>query len=64
MRRLLVILVLATLAACGAPQGEGSSAGGPARPGPSFKFTTFGNAEFDLAEQRGSPVVLNFWESW
>jgi hypothetical protein len=36
----------------------------PDNPAPDFSFETFDGAEFSLAEQRGTPVVLNFWESW
>jgi len=31
---------------------------------PDFSFETFEGETFSLAEQRGTPVVLNFWESW
>jgi cytochrome oxidase Cu insertion factor (SCO1/SenC/PrrC family) len=31
---------------------------------PDFSFETFEGDDFSLAEQRGTPVVLNFWESW
>jgi hypothetical protein len=33
-------------------------------PAPGFEVTTFSGDEFALGEQRGTPVVLNFWESW
>jgi cytochrome oxidase Cu insertion factor (SCO1/SenC/PrrC family) len=36
----------------------------PENPAPDFSVTTFDGNRFSLAEQRGSPVVLNFWESW
>jgi hypothetical protein len=36
----------------------------PANPAPDFTVTTFDGARFSLSRQRGSPVVLNFWESW
>ena len=29
-----------------------------------FSFETFEGETFSLAEKRGTPVVLNFWESW
>ena len=29
-----------------------------------FTVTTFEGDRFSLGEQRGTPVVLNFWESW
>lgn len=31
---------------------------------PDFSVETFEGSVFRLAEQRGTPVVLNFWESW
>ncbi len=43
------------------PSEEGSSTRVPA---PDFSFETFEGKTFNLAEQRGTPVVLNFWESW
>jgi hypothetical protein len=33
-------------------------------PAPEFAFETFEGGTFRLSEQRGTPVVLNFWESW
>ena len=32
--------------------------------GPDFTIQTFEGDAFSLAEQRGTPVVINFWESW
>ena len=43
------------------PSGEGSDTRVQA---PDFSFETFESKTFSLAEQRGTPVVLNFWESW
>lgn len=72
----LVVAVLLGLSAC---SGEVSSntpdQGLEATPGdgtdddaaseaPDFSFETFEGEIFSLAEQRGTPVVLNFWESW
>jgi len=37
---------------------------GAAEEAPDFSFETFEGETFSLAEQRGTPVVLNFWESW
>lgn len=31
---------------------------------PAFTVETFDGEAFSLAEHRGTPVVLNFWESW
>ncbi len=36
----------------------------PEEPAPDFSVTTFEGETFSLGEQRGTPVVLNFWESW
>jgi cytochrome oxidase Cu insertion factor (SCO1/SenC/PrrC family) len=36
----------------------------PENPAPDFEVTTFSGETFALGEQRGTPVVLNFWESW
>ena len=36
----------------------------PEDPAPDFSVETFDGQTFSLAEQRGTPVVLNFWESW
>lgn len=36
----------------------------PKNPAPDFTVTTFDGDRFSLGEQRGTPVVLNFWESW
>lgn len=37
---------------------------GEADAAPDFSFETFEGETFTLAEQSGTPVVLNFWESW
>lgn len=48
--------------ATGKKAGEGR---GPVEdPAPDFTVTTFDGGTFSLGEQRGTPVVLNFWESW
>ena len=63
MKRVLVFaLAVALLGACASerpssPTTEGSET-------PSYEFETFEGEAFALAEQRGTPVVLNFWESW
>ena len=31
---------------------------------PDFSVETFDRDTFTLSEHRGTPVVLNFWESW
>jgi cytochrome oxidase Cu insertion factor (SCO1/SenC/PrrC family) len=65
------------LSACGgteSPPREKPAAGSPSndsRSGrqsdggaPDFNVETFSGERFSLAEQKGTPVVLNFWESW
>lgn len=39
-----------------------AGAGGYAAP--DFTVETFSGESFNLVEQKGTPVVLNFWESW
>jgi peroxiredoxin len=34
------------------------------RPAPDFTLTTLDGEEFRLSDQRGKPVVLNFWATW
>lgn len=35
-----------------------------ARPAPAFSVPLFLGGTFQLAEQRGTPVLINFWASW
>ncbi len=73
----VALVVLAMLAlACAGPRTEQSArsggsekasgkqpaAGGGA--GRDFSVTSFTGKDFTLSDQRGSPVVLNFFESW
>jgi cytochrome c biogenesis protein CcmG/thiol:disulfide interchange protein DsbE len=67
---LLISLVL-VVAACGgaAPGSPGASTviiGSPliGKPAPAIVGTTLDGAAFDLAAQRGKPVLVNFWASW
>jgi cytochrome oxidase Cu insertion factor (SCO1/SenC/PrrC family) len=70
IRSICLLLVLAAgLAACGdesVSPGTGRSRPprAPAAGGLDFTVTTFDGAIFRLARHRGTPVVLNFWESW
>ena len=75
MRCFLVLAATGlTLSACGAPdeptRSEGTNAGAGGRGESSsalasdFTVETFDGHSFTLSEQRGTPVVLNFWESW
>jgi cytochrome c biogenesis protein CcmG/thiol:disulfide interchange protein DsbE len=34
------------------------------KPAPDFQLQLFEGSTFRLAEQRGKPVVINFWASW
>ena len=77
--RCALVLAAAGLAlsACGSPsattRSDGTSTGARAGGGreersseqaPDFTVETFDGHSFTLSEQRGTPVVLNFWESW
>ena len=73
-------LVLTLLVACGGststPSSGGTSyfgelqtspkakSGGGSYAAPDFTVTTFEGEEFRLRVHKGTPVVLNFWESW
>jgi AhpC/TSA family len=46
----------------GAPSETGRA--GESQTAPDFRVQTFAGDQFRLSEQRGTPVVLNFWESW
>jgi hypothetical protein len=47
------------------PRSSAPGSGQPVEdPAPEFEVQTFDGQSFSLAEQRGTPVVLNFWESW
>ena len=48
--------------ACSSPSQTGGSTA--PEPAPDFTIETFEGATFSLAEQSGTPIVLNFWESW
>ena len=66
-----LMLACATLAACaaapaGSPGASVVTIGSPliGKPAPALAGTTLDGAAFDLAAQKGSPVVVNFWASW
>ncbi|MGH2733982.1 MAG: peroxiredoxin family protein [Actinomycetota bacterium] len=65
---LLAVLTALTLACGGdpdrAPEQGRAGGGSSSKLAPDFTVTTFEGAGFTLSEQRGRPVVLNFWESW
>ena len=64
-RTILTLLVVAIAAAAivvivvrGAPAGAAIAKGQPV---PTFSGTTLDGSSFDLAAQRGRPVIINFW---
>ena len=57
----LVALSASFIVGCGPAAAPQQSTGGSA---PDFTVETFEGRSFSLAEQKGTPVVLNFWESW
>ena len=74
---ILCAIAMVLLASCGGstttPGTDGGSApesgtpeseSGTGIPAPDFSFETFEGETFSSAEQRGTPIVLNFWESW
>lgn len=71
---LLSALVAILTLACAVPQTEGarragnSTDAGAEKEGAeavrNFSVTSFSGDDFTLSAERGSPVVLNFFESW
>ena len=72
---LVSVALMVALSACAGETSGNTSTGTETRPSggtdegatreaPDFSFETFEGDTFTLAEQRGTPVVLNFWESW
>ena len=64
-------LALSACGPVGSTRSEGTSTGAgrgreqpPSEPATDFTVETFDGHSFTLSEQRGTPVVLNFWESW
>lgn len=73
--RLIVIALVAVAAlssGCATPETRTARIGSEPREkagsakarAPEFRVTTFAGGSFALGEQKGTPVVLNFWESW
>jgi cytochrome oxidase Cu insertion factor (SCO1/SenC/PrrC family) len=66
---LVAVAVALLVAGCGAPAGVGTEGrrplpGSNLRAAPDFTVETFDGETFTLSEHRGTPVVINFWESW
>jgi cytochrome oxidase Cu insertion factor (SCO1/SenC/PrrC family) len=66
---LVAVAVVLLIAGCGAPAGVGTEdrrpqPGSNPRVAPDFTVETFDGETFTLSEHRGTPVVINFWESW
>jgi len=59
--KLALALSVVFLGSCGPSDG---SSGAQSDAVADFTFTTFEGETFSAEEHRGTPVVLNFWESW
>ena len=62
----LLVIALATLAACG---GDGAGDGGAvdtarSSAGVTFEGETLDGGQVSVAEFRGTPVFVNVWASW
>ena len=70
MRRLRFVLIVCVLLVGGgiacddSTESSNPSTSDSSESAPAFTVETFTGVAFSLAEQRGTPVVLNFWESW
>jgi thiol-disulfide isomerase/thioredoxin len=66
MRRAGAMLAVALLAGCGLEQDVTNAGGGPGvgAAAPAIHGTLVGGGAFDLASQRGKPVVVDFYASW
>ena len=48
----------------GSPKDDSDQVRLAADPAPAFEVETFDGMTFAVREEVGTPVVLNFWESW
>ena len=62
----LVVAACAARNPAGSPGASDVVVGSPliGKPAPALAGTTLDGSAFDLAAQRGSPVLVNFWASW
>ena len=63
MRAARFLLAVLVVLVAGCADGSRNTGSAPAA-APDFEVETFERTTFHLAEHRGTPVVLNFWESW
>lgn len=56
MKNTRLIVLVAALAACGAPAGS--------RRAPDFSLADLSGKLVSLSQQRGKPVLVNFWATW
>jgi AhpC/TSA family len=61
IRIAFMCILVAVLNGCG---GDTSPASNPDKAAADFQVETFEGETFALSDHRGTPVVLNFWESW
>ena len=51
-------------AGCQSPEPAGATKDEPGQAAPTLLGTTLAGLPFDLAADRGKPVIVNFWASW
>lgn len=65
LNHIVLLLLFLVLAGCGGEQGGKKIAlPNEGDPAPLLKLVTFSGADIDIADFKGSPVVINFWASW
>ncbi|MGH2757690.1 MAG: TlpA family protein disulfide reductase [Actinomycetota bacterium] len=66
-RDVLVVLVSAIAVGCSSGPSDAPGSNDPAPDSGAeieFQVDTFDGSTFALSQHRGTPVVINFWESW